>query len=126
MREKQKQNFDKRHQVQDLRPLVPGDSVWPPEIQAEGTIEKEVSPRSYRVSTPYGLFRSKCQHLRPIPDLSTSVCDSHHEQVLGQESVPSSPTEDLGHLLQWRWKPFQPVGTEPAVDVLQWCLIDMN
>ena len=32
MREKQKQNFDKRHQVQDLRPLVPGDSVWPPEI----------------------------------------------------------------------------------------------
>ena len=39
MREKQTQNFDKRHQAQSLRPLVPGDSVWLAEMQAEGTVE---------------------------------------------------------------------------------------
>lgn len=34
--------------------LVPGDNIWPPEMQTEGTIEREISPGLYQVPTPYG------------------------------------------------------------------------
>ena len=37
MREKQKRNFNKRHRTKELKPLAPGDSVWIPGMQVEGT-----------------------------------------------------------------------------------------
>ena len=51
MRKKQKRNFNKGHKTQELKPLAPGDSVWIPGMQVEGTVEKGVAPRSYQVST---------------------------------------------------------------------------
>ena len=40
-RDKQKRNFDKRHKARELKPLAPGDSVWIPSIQVEGTVRKK-------------------------------------------------------------------------------------
>ena len=87
MKEKQKNNFDKRHKAQELKPLVPGDSVWVPEMQTEGIIEKEVSPRSFQVLTPRGTLRRNRQHLRPIPDIPTPVNVRHYDDILVPESI---------------------------------------
>ena len=64
VREKQKRHFDKRHKAQELKPLAPGDSVWIPGMQVGGTVEKEVAPRSYQVSTSQGSLHRNHQHLR--------------------------------------------------------------
>ena len=64
------------------------------ECKVEGTVEKEISPISYQVSTPYGSLQMNHQHLRHIPNAPTSDGDNHHEDSLEQERVPSSSTED--------------------------------
>ena len=61
--DKQKRNFNKRHKARQLKPLAPGDSVWIPSIHVEGTVEKEVAPRSYQVSTSQGSLRRKSQFI---------------------------------------------------------------
>ena len=64
------------------------------ECKVEGTVEKDISPRSYQVSTPYGPLQMNHQHLRHIPNAPSSVGDNHHENSLEEQCVPSSSTED--------------------------------
>ena len=94
MKEKQKKNFDRRHKAQELKKLVPGESVWVPEMRTEGIVEKEVLPRSYQVLTPRGTLRRNRQHLRPIPDVTTQVNVRRNDDVLVPESTQnqSEPT----------------------------------
>ena len=89
--DKQKRNFDKRHKARQLNPLAPGDSVWIPSIHVEGTVKKEVAPRSYQVSTSHGSLRRNRQHLRPIPSAYTSFDGNHSEDIQLQESTPTLP-----------------------------------
>ena len=59
----------------------------------EGAVEKEISPRSYQVSTPYGPLQRNRLHLRPIPNSPTFVVDNHYEDIPEQEFIPPSLSE---------------------------------
>ena len=47
MKKKQKKSFNQHHEARTLDPLMPGDFVWIPHSQTEGTVLTEVAPRSY-------------------------------------------------------------------------------
>ena len=63
MRMLQKPTFDQRHKAHRLDPLAPGDLVWIPQNQTEGTVVTEVARRSYQVTTPSGVLRRNHQQL---------------------------------------------------------------
>ena len=67
MQKKQKKTFDQRHRARTLDPLMPGDLVWIPQSQTEGTVLTEVAPRSYQVTTSGGVLRRNRQKLRLLP-----------------------------------------------------------
>ena len=54
MRHRMKRNFDRRCSAKNLKPLSPGDTVWIPEREAGGTVERESGTRSYTVQTEDG------------------------------------------------------------------------
>ena len=71
LRRRQKSDFDRHHGARDLPPLSPGDTVWLPEREVEGTVEQEVGPRSYEITTPEGTYRRNRRtliQLRGTPD----------------------------------------------------------
>ena len=53
-REKQRENFNKRHRAVISKPLTRGDSVWIPEMEKRGTVIKQKGNRSYLVQTDDG------------------------------------------------------------------------
>ena len=67
MRDRTKRNFDKRHSVKNLKPLSPGDTVWIPERETEGTVENEFNSRSYNVQTEDGTLRRNHRDLVLMP-----------------------------------------------------------
>ena len=67
IRERQQRNFDKRHRALELTPLQPGDCVWIPDTESEGTVTGETNPRSYTVRTPSGSLRKNRRHLISLP-----------------------------------------------------------
>ena len=46
MRQRQKQTFDSCHKAHSLHPLSPGESVWLPDQETDGTVMQESGPRS--------------------------------------------------------------------------------
>ena len=66
-RRKQKVNFDGRHRARDLSPTLTGDLVWIPDRRKHGTIRGEVTPRSYEVETPIGMFRRNRRDIIRLP-----------------------------------------------------------
>ena len=64
LKKRNNKNFDRQHKARDLQPLQPGDTVWVPENQSDGTVveqwSEDTSPsesgtrktRSGRVSRP--------------------------------------------------------------------------
>ena len=54
IKQRQKRNFDSHHGVQELPTLNAGSQVWIPDLQTKGTIQKDVSTRSYSVNTERG------------------------------------------------------------------------
>ena len=67
MRMQQNHTFDQHHKARQLDPLAPGDLVWIPQNQKEGTMVTEVALRSYQVTSPSGVLRRNCQQLRLLP-----------------------------------------------------------
>ena len=67
IRERQQRNFDKRHRASELTPLQPGDCVWIPDTESEGTVTGETNPRTYTVRTPSGSLRRNRRHLISLP-----------------------------------------------------------
>ena len=53
-REKQRQNFNKRHRAVISKPLKKGDRVYIPEMERRGTVIKQRGIRSYAVLTDGG------------------------------------------------------------------------
>ena len=73
IKNRQTNNFDKRHNARDLPVLGVGDKVWIPDHKSEGMVmEKTASPRSYLVQTPSGPLRRNRRHLRYIPEQADS------------------------------------------------------
>ena len=95
MRMQQKCTFDQRHKARRLDPLVPGDLVWIPQNQTEGTVLTEVAPRSYQVTTPSGVLRRNRHQLRllPTPHNCTREEDTTH-QPDDLDSGPQHPPAD--------------------------------
>ncbi len=57
LKARQKKDHDSHHGVRSLSPVAPGDSVWVRDRRAEATVDQEVGPRSYEVTTPDGSYR---------------------------------------------------------------------
>ena len=67
IRERQQNNFNRRHKAKALEPLLPGETVWIPDRNTTGTVTKEAASRSYNVQTESGQYRRNCQHIIPLP-----------------------------------------------------------
>ena len=67
IRERQQKNFNKHHRASPLKLLKPGDLVYIPDNERQGTIIEESSTRSYTVQTPEGTYRRNRRHLVPLP-----------------------------------------------------------
>jgi len=81
MRIKQKANYNRWHKARNLEPLLPGETVWLPDHESNGTIVGESSPKSYTVQTPDGQFRRNHRLIIPTPSSST-------ESPTSTESIP--------------------------------------
>lgn len=67
-KEKQRQNFDKRHAARLAPKFQPGDHVHIRDLDRPGLIvERHASPRSYLVKTEQGTFRRNNRHLAATP-----------------------------------------------------------
>ena len=68
-RDRQKQNFDRRHRAKTKDVLQPGDLVWIPDNKCSGTVTQQWENRSYEVFTSRGQnLRRNRRHLIPIHD----------------------------------------------------------
>ncbi len=68
MRQQQKQNFDKHHRAEELKPLAKGDKVWISDTKSWGTVQKESHTRSYIViSDSGGTYQRNRRHLVQLP-----------------------------------------------------------
>ena len=96
MRMQQKHTFDQRHKARRLDPLAPGDLVWIPQNQTEGTVVTEVAPRSYQVTTPSGVLRRNHRQLRLLPPSHNSTCgdDTTHQEDVRDPEPQHLPAAD--------------------------------
>jgi len=88
---KQKENYDRRHKVTEM-PLIPDDSeVWVTSGQGATrgrVVSPAPTPRSYLVETSSGIIRRNQQHLRVFPEASgtenqqtSAVNDANNHQL---------------------------------------------
>ncbi|KAF6197511.1 hypothetical protein GE061_008475 [Apolygus lucorum] len=95
-RQTYKENFDNRHRSHALKKLDPGDRVWIPDLQKEGTVRSNAEePRSYWVE-PQGSGRQLRRNRHSlIPErkepqqLETPPPPAF--RTLPRDSTPSSP-----------------------------------
>lgn len=83
-----KANYDRRHAAQHLPELKSGSSVYIRDLNREGVITREVSPRSYLVNTPQGTIRRNRSAL------------ISHEQRANRQLVAADDAEVQGHTSQ--------------------------
>ena len=68
-RQKQRQNYDRRHRAHDMLHLQPGEHVWIKDTHEKGTVVSTAdTPRSYIVETPRGTVRRNRYHLSSTPE----------------------------------------------------------
>lgn len=72
---RQQINYDRYHAVKELPPLNPGDTVWIPDRQQEGTITQESGTRSFQVETPEGTYRRNRRALIQMPEVPAQQTD---------------------------------------------------
>ena len=96
MRNRMKRNFDKRHGARNLKPLSPGDTVWIPEREAGGTVEKESSTRSYTVQTEDGTLRRNRRDLILVPNTAEAQPSTNTESSLADQPQVESPSATDG------------------------------
>ena len=94
LRQKQKENYDRRHGVKELPSLLPGDLVWVTDRQEEGTVQEQVGPRSYGVKTSAGSFRRNRRSLTSLPQ-SNESSQNESEESVQPDSTPLSTAQTL-------------------------------
>lgn len=63
-RERIERNYNTSHKVRDLRPLLPGETVWIKDKRTPGIVSRETNqPRSYLVHTEKNMLRRNRLHL---------------------------------------------------------------
>ena len=68
LKESQRKNYNHRHRAKEQRSLITGDLVWIIDLQRQGTIIRDESPRSYTVQTHNGIIRRNQRHLNNLPE----------------------------------------------------------
>ncbi len=85
MKRRQKEDYDRRHGVQPLPELSPGDPVliktdgekgW----KLPGEVVRKCAPRSFLVQTPRGHLRRNRRHLKQIPPSACNPDDLRHQK----------------------------------------------
>ena len=85
MKQCQKEDYDRRHRMQPLPELSPGDPVlikmdgekgW----KLPGEVVRKCAPRSFLVQTPRDHLRQNRQHLKQIPPSACNPDDLHHQK----------------------------------------------
>ena len=62
----QKEHFDQRHRVRNLKPLTTGEKIWITDRKESGTVIQKVSNRSYEIEAKGGRYRRNRKHLIPL------------------------------------------------------------
>lgn len=70
LKARQKENHDSHHGVRVLPSLSPGVSVWMPDRQTEASVNQEVGPQSFEVTSSDGTYRRNRRDLIALPDPS--------------------------------------------------------
>ena len=92
IKDRQKKNFDCHHGARELPPLAPGNAVWIPDRAEEASVEEEVGPQSYCVTTPDGSYRRNRRDIIRLPDPpeveTTNSTDQPETVALTQSQLP--------------------------------------
>ena len=83
--ERQKRNHD-HHRAYSLEPLKKGDEVWLKDRQQQGTVVKQVHPRSYQVETPSGTYRRNRSHINKLPPPSPARPNNNNMTVKSSDT----------------------------------------
>ena len=67
LKERQKANFDSRHNAREQESLNTGSNVWMRDRELEGTVVREAAPRSFEVETSEGVFKRNQSDLVSMP-----------------------------------------------------------
>ena len=107
MKRRQKEDYNRRHGVQPLPELSPGDPVlvkmdgekgW----KLPGEVVRKCAPRSFLVLTPRGHLRRNRRHLKQIPPSACNPDDLHHQKsgavfspdhMVRQETYPTASSD---------------------------------
>ena len=80
-KQKQKENYDRRHRTKTLPPLKCNDTVWIRDKSKIGKVQSESEfPRAYHVQTDLGTLRRNRRHLMRLPD---SEVEQASQECLG-------------------------------------------
>ena len=91
-RQKQKQNYDRRHRAHDMPLLQQGDHVWVKDTLERGTVVSNAStPRSYIVETPRGTLRRNRYHLSPTPIAPATHTNLPEDAAPAAVNTPVTP-----------------------------------
>lgn len=73
-KENQRRTYNRRHRARLLPTLRPGQNVWLPREEVQGTVvNSATTPRSYIIRTGEGLVRRNRTHLRTLQHSQTQV-----------------------------------------------------
>ena len=94
LKQRQKENYDSRHRVHEVPPLVAGDQVYLPQMKTNATVQREYGERSYIVSTPNGQVRRNKRHRNSLPkELVTEVPQSSPQPGMKAVAVAPVPSD---------------------------------
>ena len=102
-RNKQAVYYNKRHRVNNEKPLSIGQHVFIPDKSKEGVVKTQVAPRSYIVETQNGCLRRNHAMMRPLSEgreneeitAVPETCDNQcSPEVDSDETLIVQPTND--------------------------------
>ena len=92
IRERQKHNFDFRHNARSLTPLNSGDNVWLPKEETTAKVQSSAGSRSYNVTTSNGnMIRRNRKHLITLPTQNDS---NENQRTSGRMVKPATRSSD--------------------------------
>uniref|UniRef100_A0A3Q2ZKC0 Gypsy retrotransposon integrase-like protein 1 n=2 Tax=Kryptolebias marmoratus TaxID=37003 RepID=A0A3Q2ZKC0_KRYMA len=97
-RQKQRQNYNRRHRAHNMSPLHPGEEVWVTDLQTRGTVVSGAgSPRSYIIETPRGMLRRNSYHLSHIPGATDTSVVPPETTAVPHKTLPEETSHNYTH-----------------------------
>ena len=98
LKNRTKENFDRRHRVAPLSILPPGTIVWVPNQHRYGTLVSTANPRSYVIQTPTRQIRRNRRSVNPLPfqtETQSSLTLLDRPQEVPTQETPSANDQTL-------------------------------